>query len=173
MATHNNPATSKKRPPVIKRVAQTNDFDCAFACVAMIVRRRFKEVRQLAVDRYGLPQHGPYLWMDEALIVKLLAHWSFTATGYEAYTDFASVPDLAICMVGDPRDELIGRHVVFVRERDDWGQPLDERIFDPGYWLPPTQHIRTDLEAFRFTYCIGVTPAATNRTGKPALYRTP
>lgn len=170
MATDTNTATSKKRPSVIKRVAQTNDFDCAFASVAMIVRRRFKEVRQVAVDRFGLPPNGPYLWMDEAMIVKLLAHWSFTATGYMAYTDIASVPDLAICMVGDPRDELIGRHVVFVRERDEWGQPLEERIFDPGYWLPPTQHIRTDLEAFRFTYFIGVAPAtAVTTTIKPAL----
>ena len=161
MATHTKSAASKQRPPVIKRVAQTNDFDCAFACVAMIVRRRFKQVRQLAVDQFGLPQHGPYLCMDEALIVKLLAHWSFAATGYVPYTDIASVPDLAICMVGDHRDELIGRHVVFVRERDDWGQPLYEKIYDPGFWLPPTQHIRTDLEAFRFTYFIGVTTAAT------------
>jgi hypothetical protein len=167
MATRTKTVRPARVPLAIKRVAQTNDFDCAFACVAMIVRRRFKEVRQLAVDQYGLPPYGPYLWMDEALIVKLLAHWSFTATGYVTYTDFASVPDLAICMVGDPRDELIGRHVVFVRERDDWGQPLYERIFDPGYWLPPSKHVRTDLQAFRFTYFIGVTPSANaDSTGK-------
>jgi hypothetical protein len=46
--------------PAFKRVAQTNDFDCAFAVLAMIVNRPLAEVRQVAVERFKLPKHGPH-----------------------------------------------------------------------------------------------------------------
>lgn len=144
--------------PAFKRVAQTGDFDCAFACIAMIVNRPLAEVRQVAVDRFKLPKHGPHVFMDEALIAKLLGHWSFGATVWQQTAGIASLPDVAIGLVEFNTQTEIGRHVLFVRQPGEAGKPNVEYIIDPAYWIPPEQHVRTDIKGFPVSWHIGVTP---------------
>lgn len=67
--------TTTTSQPSLKRVAQTNDFDCWLAAVATIVARPLADVRQVAVEKFKLPKNGPYPFMDDILIAKLLAHW--------------------------------------------------------------------------------------------------
>lgn len=71
--------TAATAQPPFKRVAQTNDFDCWLAAVAaIVVARPLADVRQVAVETFKLPKNGPYPFMDDNLIAKLLAHWSLT-----------------------------------------------------------------------------------------------
>jgi hypothetical protein len=150
--------------PEFKRVAQTNDFDCWLACIAMIVNRPLTEVRQVAVDRFRLPKTGPYPFMDEAMIAKLLAHWSFTATVWKESTGIASLPDVCIGLVEFNPETEIGRHVLFVRQRDETGKVIQESIRDPAYWIEPSLHVRTDIKGFPISWHIGATPM--KREGK-------
>ena len=139
--------------PVFKRVVQTDDFSCCLACIAMIVNRPLAEVRQVAIDRFKLPKNGPYLFMDDGLIAKLLAHWSFTATVWKESTGIASLPDLAIGLVEYNHETEIGRHVLFVRQRNEAGK-VQEVILDPAPWSP--QEVRTDIKGFPVSWHIGV-----------------
>lgn len=139
--------------PAIKRVAQTDDFSCWLACIAMIVNRPFAEVRQVAVDRFKLPKNGPYPFMDDGLIAKLLAHWSFTATVWKESAGIASLPDLAIGLVEYNPETEIGRHVLFVRQRNEAGK-AQEVIIDPAPWS--SQEVRTDIKGFPVSWHIGV-----------------
>lgn len=144
--------------PAFKRVAQTNDFDCWLAAISTIVNRPLDEVRKVAVEKFKLPRNGPYAFMDEIMIAKLLAHWSLLATVWKESTGIASLPDVAIGLASyDPETE-IGRHVVFVRQRNESGKVVQEYIIDPAYWIEPSQHVRTDIKGFPISWHIGVTP---------------
>ena len=93
MATNPTPAATAKPEtpqvpasgfqPAYKRVAQAGDFDCAFACIATICNKTLADVRQVASERFKIPKHGPYVWMDQELVASLLKHWSYAATVYE------------------------------------------------------------------------------------------
>ena len=78
---------------------------------------------KVAIDRFKHPKHGPYAYMDENLIGKLLANWSYTATAYRESTGIASIPELAIGLAEYNPETEIGRHVVFVRQRGVAGKP--------------------------------------------------
>ena len=153
-AANHTPTTGK---PPFQRVAQTNDFDCWLACVATLVARPLVEVRQVAVERYKLPAHGPYVFMDDLMIAKLLAHWGFTATVWKESTGIASLPDVAVGLAEFNPETEIGRHVVFVRQRNAAGKPVQEWVIDTGFWVPPQHHVR-DPKGFPVSWYIGVTP---------------
>ena len=155
-AANQAPATGFQ--PAFKRVAQTNDFDCWLACIATIVARPLADVRQVAVEKFKLPRNGPYAFMDEIMIAKLLAHWSFAATVWKESAGIASLPDVAIGLAQYEPETEIGRHVVFVRRRTENSKVVQEYIIDPAYWIEPGQHIRTDIKGFPIPWYIGVTP---------------
>jgi hypothetical protein len=141
--------------PVFNRVQQSNDFDCAFACIAMIAGKTLDNVRQTAVDKFKHPKHGPF-WITEDLIAKLLAHYGWVATVYKESTGIASLPDLAIGMVEyDPESE-IGRHSLFHRHTLPGSKQPVEYIIDPAYWVDSSKQVRTDIKGFPISYFIGV-----------------
>lgn len=144
--------------PAFKRVQQSHDFDCAFACVAMITGKTLDEVRQIAIEKFRHPKHGPY-WIGEDLISKLLVHYGWVATIYKEGTGIASLPDLAIGMVEYSEITEVGRHVLFHRMGAAGTlKGLTEYIIDPAYWIEPSKHIRTDIKGFPISYFIGVHP---------------
>lgn len=149
--------TAATAQPPFKRVAQTNDFDCWLAAVATIVARPLADVRDIAVQ-FKLPKNGPYPFMDEIMIAKLLAHWGLTATVWKESTGIASLPDVCIGLIDFNQDTDIGRHAVFVRQRDDAGKVVQEWIIDPAYWIPENRQVRTDVKAVPISWFIGVTP---------------
>ena len=75
-------STAEGFQPAFARVPQNGDFDCAFACIASITGKPLAEVRELAVNRFKHPAHGPY-WITEDLIAGLLAHYGWVATVYK------------------------------------------------------------------------------------------
>ncbi len=155
-ASTTTPAAGFK--PAFLRVQQSNDHDCAFACVAMIVGKTLDEVRQTAIDKFKHPRRGPY-WITEDLISKLLVHYGWVATVFKESTGIASLPDLAIGMVDYNPDTEIGRHVLFHRMATP-GNPkqVTEYVVDPAYWVEPSQQVRTDIKGFPISWYIGVHP---------------
>jgi hypothetical protein len=141
--------------PAFNRVQQSNDFDCAFACIAMIAGKTLDAVRQTAIDKFKHPKHGPF-WITEDLIAKLLANYGWVATVYKESTGIDSLPDLCLGMVEyDPETE-IGRHVLFHRHTPPGAKQAVETITDPAYWVEPSKQVRTDIKGFPISYFIGV-----------------
>ena len=159
MATASVATTSPAQgfQPAFKRVAQSNDFDCAFACIAMIVNRPLDEVRKVAIERFKHPKHGPYVYMNDELIAKLFAHWSFRSTAYIETNGVASLPDVAIGLVDYDSESDVGRHVVFVRQPGATGKPSVEYIIDPAYWIEPNKQVRLE-KGSSISWHIGVVP---------------
>lgn len=71
--------TAQGFQPGFQCVQQSNDFDCAFACIATITGMTLDEVRKVAIDKFRHPKHGPF-WITGELINSLLAHYGWVAT---------------------------------------------------------------------------------------------
>ena len=138
MAT--NPAQTFQ--PAFKRVAQSNDFDCVFAVIAMVANKTLAEVRQVAIDKFDVPEHGPW-WPTESMISGLCAHFGWAATVYKEASTVTELPDIAFLMVDyNPKTE-IGRHVLFHRQRAAGGVAY---LLDPATWIAPDKQVRVDLK---------------------------
>jgi hypothetical protein len=155
--------------PAFTRVQQYGDFDCIFACIAMLTKTTLKEVKQVAVEKFMHPKHGP-CWVSETLIASLLAHYKLVATVYKQY-DSNPVPDVAILMVDYDDASEVGRHVLFHRASipdTQGGIARVEYIVDPAYWLEPVKQIRPDWKALKPAWWIGVHPMAAAPATKAA-----
>ena len=156
MATAATPSTPDFKP-AFTRVQQSNDFDDAFACVAILTGKTLDEVRKVAIEKLKHPKHGPYQITD-AFLNKLLGLFDLISTDYKPLRDGIAqlAPDVAILWIGcDPANENVGRHVVFHRARTTNGAV--EYVIDPAYWVTdPAMQIRTDLKALGASWWIGV-----------------
>lgn len=151
--------TTPSFKPAFTRVQQTDDCNCAFACIAMLASKTIDEVRQVAIEKFKHPKHGPY-WIGEDLIAKLLTHFGWVGTVFKASTGISSLPDTAIAMVDYSVDTEIGRHVLFNRVTPPGAKQPVEYIIDPAYWVDTVQQIRTDIKGFPISWYIGVHPMA-------------
>lgn len=138
-------STAEGFQPAFARVAQNGDFDCSFACIASITGKPLAEVRELAVNRFKHPAHGPY-WITEDLIAGLLAHYGWVTTVYKEVSKLADVPDLAILMVDYDPDKEIGRHVLFHRaSASHTPKTTIAYVIDPAYWIETPEHVELTL----------------------------
>ena len=152
--------STPKFQPFFNRVQQSNDFDCAFACIAMLAGKTLEEVRQLAIAKFRHPKHGPY-WITQELITTLLMQYGLVGTVYKEASGIASLPDVAIGMVEYNAETEIGRHVVFHRiPPSGTAKTATEYIIDPAYWVEPHQQVRTDIKGFPVYWYIGVHPVS-------------
>jgi len=143
--------------PSFKRVPQSTDFDCAFACIATITGKTIAEVRQIAIEKFKHPTHGPY-WITQELINWLLADFGWGSTLYKEVSTIAELPDVAMLMVDYNATTEIGRHVVFHRQRGAPGKPCPEYIIDPATWIETAKHVRLDVKGLPASWYIGCTP---------------
>lgn len=151
------PPAVQELQPAFKRVQQSNDFDCAFACIATITGKSLEDVRRIAIKEFGHPAVGPF-WISEELICKLFAHLKFVCTVYKEVTSLTHLPDVCLLLVDyDPETE-IGRHVVYVRDKRQ--KPAVEYAIDVAHWIEPAQHIRTDIKALKPAWYLQVHPMA-------------
>lgn len=148
------PTSPQEIQPAFKRVQQSDDFDCAFACIATITGKSLDDVRKTAVEKFKLPAHGPY-WVTEELIGKLFAHYGFSSSAYKEVGKLADIADVAICLADYDEQTEIGRHVVFVRDKRNSKQTV-EYMIDPAYWVDAAHHVRTDFKALAPAWFIGV-----------------
>jgi len=132
--------TAQTFQPAFKRVAQSNDFDCVFAVIAMVANKTLAEVRQVAVDKFEVPEHGPW-WPSESMITGLCAHFGWAGTVYKEASTVADLPDICLLMVDyNPKTEMGGRHILFHRQRAAGGV---EYTIDPGFWITdPAMQVR-------------------------------
>lgn len=153
------PAAASNFKPAFNRVQQSNDFDCAFSCVAMVAGKSLVEVRQAAIDKFKHPKVGPF-WITEELIGKLLGHFGYASTAYKETRTIADLPDVAIVMIDYDATTEVGRHVLFYRQRGAAGKPaVVECVIDPANWVTdPAKQMRTDVKAIAPSYYIGVQP---------------
>jgi hypothetical protein len=143
------PATVTSTPegfqPAFQRVQQGGDFDCAFACIAMIAGKTFDEVRDVAIKKFKHPAKGPY-WITETLIASLLAHYGYVATVYKEFESFSGLPDVALLLVEYDADLEIGRHVLYHRANASHDEKLKlQYVIDPAYWISQKDHVRTSM----------------------------
>jgi hypothetical protein len=142
--------------PVFKRVAQSCEFDDAFACIAMLTGKTIPEIRQLAIDKFKHPKNGPY-WINEALICNLLAHYKLLGTVYKEFAE--PLPDVCILMIDYVEATEIGRHVLYHKGMfpdGKGGQAQLDYIIDPAYWIPAERQINGDWKALKPAWYIGV-----------------
>ena len=156
--TANSITTSLGFTPAMKHGPQSNDHDCAFACIAMIAGKTLEEVRTTAIRLFRHPEHGPY-YITETLINSLLAHYGWVSTVYKPVTSpISGLPDLAILMVDYDEERELGRHVVFHRLTSAGQKPAIEYVLDPGYWQPAEKQVQIDLKKLMPSWFIAVHP---------------
>ncbi|WP_186150790.1 hypothetical protein [Burkholderia gladioli] len=131
--------------PAFRRVQQSGDFDCSFAVIAMICGTTLEVVRNVAIERFGHPPHGPY-WMTGQLIASLLEHYGYETGMYEEPASIGDIPDLAIALVDYDDHTNLGRHVLFHRARATHDSTIKiEYVIDPAYWIESQDYVRTCL----------------------------
>ena len=160
------PAPALGFQPAFKRVAQSGDFDDAFACIATLAGKTLEEVRATAIKLFRHPEHGPY-FISETLLNSLFAHYGLVSTVWKAVeTPISGLPDVAILLIDYDEETELGRQVVFHRMRPTSGpKPVIEYVIDPAYWIPPQKQIQADLKALQPAWFIGIHPMNTTAVG--------
>jgi hypothetical protein len=142
--------------PAFRRVRQSGDFDCSFAVIAMICGTTLEDVRNVAIERFQHPAHGPY-WITGDFIARLLADYGYDTGMYEEPASVSDIPDLAIAVVDYDDHTNLGRHVLFHRARARHDERVKiEYVIDPAYWLVPQDFVRTSLPDIQL--CLEVYP---------------
>lgn len=151
--------------PAYRRVQQSDDFDCAFAVIAMICGTTLEAVRDVAIERFGHPAHGPYSTSGE-FVAQLLAHYGYATGTRQEAASVSEVPDLAIAIVEYDGRTDVGRHVLFHRACASHDPSVKvEYVIDPAYWLEPQDFVRTSL--LNIHWFMEVYPARANgRSGR-------
>lgn len=145
--------------PVFARVQQSSDHDCAYACIATLTGKSLEEIYQVAIDKFGQPEHGPF-WISEELIAKLCASFGLVASVYKPVENgTGNLSDVAIVMADYSEVTELGRHLVFVRDRTDPKRPI-EYLIDPAYWVAESLRIRNDFKNIAISWAISVHPMA-------------
>ena len=143
--------------PAFARVQQAENFDCVFACIAMLCDKTLAEVKEVAITKFKHPRHGPY-WVTESQIALLLAHYKFVSTVYKAI-ETKPLPEIAILLVDYDAELEIGRHALFNRGSvvDTKGVALTkEYVIDPAHWIAPEQQVRVTWQSLNPAWFIGI-----------------
>lgn len=143
-------ATETGFEPAFRRVQQSGDFDCSFAVIAMLCGTTLDAVRNVAIERFRHPVHGPY-WITGELIANLLEHYGYETGMYEEPASVGDIPDLAIAVVDYDDHANLGRHVLFHRARVRHDPSIvREYVIDPAYWIASQDYVRTNLTEIRW-----------------------
>jgi hypothetical protein len=142
--------------PAFPFVAQTNDFDDVFACVAMLSGKKIEEVRGIAIAKIRHPPRGPYYY-GETQIAALLAQLGFVATVYKDVGSVSDIPDVAFLLVDYNPDMEVGRHILFHRAKASHASGTTvEYALDPAVGCKPADRIRTSFKTIAGTWAIGI-----------------
>ncbi len=145
--------------PAFTRIQQAENFDCAFACIAMLCNKTLSDIKEVASAKFKHPKYGPY-WVNETLIASLLAQHKLVATVYKV-VEAEPLPDVAILLVDYDAELELGRHVLFHRgvvSDSKGGTTSKEYVVDPAYWIPADQQVRTTWRSLKPAWYIGVHP---------------
>ena len=143
---NNTPKTPKSRSldfePTFRRVAQTNQWNSAFACIASIAGKSIGEVRKVAAKEFKLPADGRLL-ATEKLIAGLLAHYDWwVASQYREAKVVSDLPNLALILLSRRPDQF----ALFHRQKFKDGRLPVSYLINPALGLPQDQQFRLDVE---------------------------
>jgi hypothetical protein len=137
-------------------VAQTNDFDDVFACVAMLSGIKIEEVRDIAIATTKHTARGAY-FMGEVRIAALPAPVTARRDCVQGYWPRGRYPRRCL---SDGRLQ---------RRHGDWpARPVSSRkasrasgttieyALDPALWCKPADRVRTNFKNVAGTWAIGI-----------------
>lgn len=129
--------------PLYQRVAQTNHWNSAVACIATLVNEPIDEVLHVAVQQFNLPADGRWAPAQKRM-PDILAHydWHIASQFREART-VVDLPDQALILLSKYPDQF----ALFHRQKFDGGRPPMSYMINPALGIPEEQQFRLDVDA--------------------------
>ena len=128
--------------PTFHRVAQTNQWNSAMACIASVVNKPIDEVRLVATRRLKWPANGRWS-VTGKLIPELFDHYDWwAASRYKTTNAVSDLPDLALILLSKKPDHF----GLFHRQKFEDGRPPVCYLINPAH-VPVDQHYVLDMAA--------------------------
>jgi hypothetical protein len=142
--------------PAFPFVAQTNEFDDVFACVAMLLGKKIEEVREIAIAKTKHLVRGPY-YLGETQIAALMSQLGLVATVYKEVSCVSDIPEVALILVDYNDDMEVGRHILFHRAKASHASGTTiEYALDPAPWCKPADLVRANFKSIAGHWVIGI-----------------
>lgn len=154
------PTTVESTPttftPAFQFVAQPNDFEDVFTCIAMLSGKTFEEVREIAIAKIKHPPRGSY-YLGETQIAALLGQMGYVVTVQKEVAKVSDIPDVALLLVDYNVDMECGRNILFHRAKASHASGTTiEYALDPAPWGKPADRVRTNFKNVAGTWAIGI-----------------
>lgn len=129
--------------PTYHRVAQTNQWNSAIACIASVVKRPVDEVRRVAAKQFNRPANSRWSVTQKFIpeLFDLFGWWA--ASRYRQAHAVNDLPDLALILLSKEPDHF----ALFHRQKFEDGKPPVPYLINPALGIPEDQQFRLDVEA--------------------------
>lgn len=129
--------------PTYNRVAQTNQWNSAIACIASVVNKPINEVRLVAAKHFKRPANGRRS-VPGKLIPELFDYYDWwAASRYREANAVSDLPDLALILLSKRPDHF----VLFHRQKFEGGKLPVCYMINPAFGIPVDQQFRLDVQA--------------------------
>jgi hypothetical protein len=140
------PRSSASHPfdfePTFHRVAQTNQWNSAMACIASVVNKPIDEVRLVAAKQSKRPANGRWS-VTPKLIPELLDYYDWwAASRYKTANAVSDLPDLALILLSKRPDHF----GLFHRQKFEAAKPPVCYLINPALGIPVDRQWRLDVE---------------------------
>ncbi len=138
---NNPPSTPVSHPldfePTYHRVAQTNQWNSAIACIASVVNKTIDEVRLVAAKQSKRPANGRWS-VTAKLIPELFDHYDWwAASRYREASALNDLPDLALILLSKKPDHF----GLFHRQKFEDGNPPVCYLINPAHVPVDQQYV--------------------------------
>jgi hypothetical protein len=128
--------------PAFHRVAQTNQWNSAIACIATVVNKPIDEVRLVAAKQSKRPANGRWS-VTGKLIPELFDHYDWwAASRYRTANAVSDLPDLALILLSKKPDHF----GLFHRQKFEDGKLPVCYLINPAH-VPVDQQYVLDVDA--------------------------
>jgi hypothetical protein len=128
--------------PTFQRVAQTNQWNSALACIACVVNKSIDEVRLVAARQLKRPANGRWS-VTAKLIPELFDHYDWwAASRYREASALNDLPDLALILLSKKPDHF----GLFHRQKFEDGRLPVCCLINPAH-VPVDQQYLLDVAA--------------------------
>lgn len=129
--------------PTFNRVAQTNQWNSAIACIASVVNKPIDEVRLVAAKQSKRPANGRWSVVQKQ-IPELLDYYDWwAASRYRKANALADLPDLALILLSKKPDHF----ALFHRQKFEDGKLPVCYLINPALGIPVDQQYLLDVES--------------------------
>lgn len=129
--------------PTFHRVAQTNQWNSAIACIASVVNKPIDEVRLVAAKHFKRPANGRWSLTGKQ-IPELFDYYDWwAASRYREAHRVSDLPDLALIQLSKKPDHF----GLFHRQKFEDAKPPVCYLINPALGIPADQQFRLDVEA--------------------------